>query len=84
MSVIDYNLCTEVVGFNHSGDLMDDVHNIGHHLIKINLDSIPKNITACFFTLSAWNCPTIEHFPNPSLSMFDSNNVAQQLCNYCI
>ena len=81
VSVVDYK-SKAASGIVHSGDLMDNYKRIGHHIIDVNLAGINLNITSCFFTLAAWNSPTIQYFPNPSLKMFDKTNPDKQLCNY--
>ncbi|XP_022093808.1 uncharacterized protein LOC110980998 [Acanthaster planci] len=64
----------------HSGDLMDDYARKGHHLIKVNLHSIPSATTHLFFTLSAWNSPTVSRYPNPSLRFYEESNPGKMLC----
>ena len=46
----------------HSGDLMDDAKETGHHLITVRLHRLPPTITNIFFVLSAWSSPTISFF----------------------
>jgi stress response protein SCP2 len=64
----------------HSGDVMDHAKQIGHHTIEVHLKEIPVSITHLYFTLSAWNSPTIAHFPNPSLKFFEASNKTKDLC----
>lgn len=64
----------------HSGDVMDRVKRIGHHTIEVHLKDIPSNVTHLYFTLSAWNSPTIAHYPNPSLKFFEASNKQKDLC----
>lgn len=64
----------------HSGDVMDDSKRIGHHTIEVQLKNIPSNVTHLYFTLSAWNSPSIAHYPNPSLKFFEASNKQKDLC----
>lgn len=64
----------------HSGDVMDNHQRIGHHTIEVHLKDIPSNVTHLYFTLSAWNSPTIAHYPNPSLKFFEASNKQKDLC----
>jgi len=65
----------------HSGDVMDDVNRIGHHTIDVCLKDLPASVTHLFFTLSAWQSPTIAHYPNPSLKFFEASDKSKDLCN---
>ncbi|XP_072019596.1 uncharacterized protein [Amphiura filiformis] len=81
VGVVDYHrggVCGNAI--THSGDIMDSVKRQGHHLINVELHSIPNSVTHVFFTLSAYNSPTISHFPNPSLRFFDKAHPDQMLC----
>ena len=64
----------------HSGDVMNDVQRIGHHTIHVYLKQLPSNVTHLFFTLSAWNSPTIARYPNPSLKFFEASDQNKDLC----
>ena len=64
----------------HSGDVMDDVSRKGHHTIEVRLKELPSSVTHLFFTLSAWNSPTIAHYPSPSLKFFEASNKSKDLC----
>lgn len=64
----------------HSGDVMDHFNRTGHHTIEIHMKTIPANVTHLYFTLSAWNSPTIAHFPNPSLRFFEASDKQKNLC----
>ena len=79
----DYSNSTLIsnTSIRHSGDVMDHINKRGHHTIQVYLQKLPSNITHLFFTLSAWNSPTINHFPNPSLRFFDAANPKQDLCS---
>jgi len=59
---------------------MDHTNKIGHHTIEVRLKDIPVSINHLYFTLSAWNSPTIAHFPNPSLKFFEATNKEKDLC----
>ena len=65
----------------HSGDVMDDVNRKGHHTIEVRLKELPASVTHLFFTLSAWDSPTIAQYPNPSLKFFEASNKSKDLCN---
>ena len=82
VEVVDYTKRGKTVGeaICHSGDLMDDNNRIGHHIIHVELQKIPANVTNVFFTLSAWNSPTISHFKNPSMKFFELSNPTKMLC----
>jgi len=83
VSLLDYkHLLAQ--GVIHSGDLMDHTTKIGHHKIEADLNAISDKITHIYFTLSAWNCPTIGHFPNPSVKLFDKTKPDDELCQYAI
>lgn len=77
--VVDYS-STSAVAVRHSGDVMNDFSRKGHHTINVSLKQIPTSITHLFFTLSAWNAPTIAHYPNPSLKFFDAKKPGKDLC----
>lgn len=77
--VVDYNH-RNATAIRHSGDVMDNVHRIGHHTINVSLKNIPSNITHLFFTLSAWNSPNIAQYPNPSLKFYDATKPGKDLC----
>lgn len=77
--VVDYNH-RHATAIRHSGDVMDNVHRIGHHTINVSLKNIPSNVTHLFFTLSAWNSPNIAQYPNPSLKFYDATKPGKDLC----
>ena len=58
---------------------MDHVNRKGHHTIEVRLKELPSSVTHLFFTLSAWNSPTIAHYPSPSLK-FSASNKSKDLC----
>lgn len=64
----------------HSGDVMDHVNRKGHHTIDVRLKELPLSVTHLFFTLSAWNSPTIAHYPSPSLKFFEASDKTKDLC----
>ena len=68
-------------GVKHSGECMDDRKRIGHHLIDVSIEDIPKEVTNLFFVLSAWNAPTISRYPNPSLSFYEKSTPEANLCS---
>jgi len=81
IGVIDYN--QRIFKGNaiiHSGDVMDNAHRIGHHTIEVRLKEIQSSITHLYFTLSAWNSPTIGKYPNPSLKFYEAANKTKDLC----
>ena len=83
IEVVDYahmasQSCTAV---KHSGDVMDDAKQLGHHTINVSIKSIPAHINKLVFTLSAWNSPNISKYPNPSLKFFDAKYPNKQLCD---
>lgn len=65
----------------HSGDVMDNVNRKGHHTIEVRLKELPSSVTHLFFTLSAWNSPTIAYYPSPSLKFFEASNKNKDLCS---
>lgn len=67
-------------GITHSGDVMDHSKRIGHHTIDVNLKQLSSNVTHLFFTLSAWSCPNIARYPNPSLKFYEASNKEKDLC----
>ncbi|RIA95138.1 hypothetical protein C1645_872984 [Glomus cerebriforme] len=82
----DYNTRNfiDVPNMSHSGDVMDNINQRGHHRITANLASMPHNVTKLYFILSAFNSPNIGCFPNPSFKMFDPSYPEIQLCSYTI
>lgn len=64
----------------HSGDVMNHAERIGHHTIKVKLKNIPSSITHLFFTLSAWNSPSLSKYPNPSLKFYETKRPNVNLC----
>lgn len=83
VGTVDYSRPNRIFSGNsirHSGDVMDDYSRIGHHTIEVRLKTIPANVTHLYFTLSAWNSPTIAHFPNPSLRFFEASDKQKNLC----
>ncbi|XP_060594249.1 uncharacterized protein LOC132748655 [Ruditapes philippinarum] len=79
-SICDYSKSNPVKAIRHSGDVMDDVKEIGHHTINVSLKSLPTDITHLFFTLSAWSSPNISRYPNPSLKFHEMSNPTKDLC----
>lgn len=77
---VDYRRRDNLFGITHSGDVMDDVRKIGHHTLHVFLKQIPSNVTHLFFTLSAWACPNIARYPNPSLKFYEASNTKTDLC----
>ena len=83
LAVLDYQhrsnrfLMNSVI---HSGDRMYDTLKRGHHIINISMKNIPEAITHLFFTLSAFNSPTISRYPNPSLKFYEELNKGVNLC----
>ncbi|CAG8447106.1 15141_t:CDS:2 [Dentiscutata erythropus] len=69
----------------HSGDIIDNANRRGNHIITIKLDQLPPEITKLYFILSAWECPNIGHFRDPSFLLFDEDSPEkEQLCDYAI
>ncbi|XP_038049778.1 uncharacterized protein LOC119723301 [Patiria miniata] len=89
-SVLIFNgkICVDVLDYKrksqpamrHSGDVMNDETQTGHHLINVDLHSLSSLITRLFFTLSAWNSPTVSKYPNPSLRCYEESNPDKMLC----
>ena len=79
LSVVDYRH-RHINSIQHSGDIMDDHNRIGHHTINVHLKNIPSNVTHLFFTLSAWTCPNISKYPNPSLKFYEASKPNKDLC----
>ena len=69
-------------GAKHSGDQMDDAKKTGHHVIDLDLPNLPANIVSALFILSAWNSPTISHYPNPSVSLYEPTKPEKVLSTY--
>ncbi len=78
--VLDYRRTSFPPAMRHSGDLMDGINRKGHHFINIDLHKIPANITHFFFTLSAWDSPTVSSYPNPSLRFYKESEPGKMLC----
>ncbi|KAK3711934.1 hypothetical protein QZH41_009426 [Actinostola sp. cb2023] len=53
----------------------------GHHVLKVNLETLPSSIDKIFFTLSALNTGSVQDFKNLLLEFYDSRNPTEQLCN---
>ncbi|RIB18383.1 hypothetical protein C2G38_2085824 [Gigaspora rosea] len=69
----------------HSGDIINMAAERGRHIITIQLDQLPMEITKLYFILSAWGCPNIGHFRNPSFLLYDEDSPKKdQLCDYSI
>eukprot|EP01124_Arcella_intermedia_P031675 TRINITY_DN7217_c0_g1_i1.p1 TRINITY_DN7217_c0_g1~~TRINITY_DN7217_c0_g1_i1.p1 ORF type:complete len:326 (+),score=72.38 TRINITY_DN7217_c0_g1_i1:15-992(+) len=83
ISYLDYSNRKET-GVCHSGDVMDNVYEIGHHTIDVNLKLISTKVTKIFFTLSAWRSPTIGDFIEPSVKVFDKAAPTVELSKYVI
>jgi len=66
----------------HSGDMMN--HNSGTHTININLESLPSEVTACVFVLSAWQDATLADIRSPAIRFTnaDDESSADPLCVY--
>lgn len=79
LNLADYNN-RYIDGISHSGDVMDNRKCIGHHTIHVYFKRIPSNVTHLFFTLSAWSCPNIARYPNPSLKFYEADNKEKDLC----
>ena len=80
VAVLDWCHLTVPPAMRHSGDLMNSFTRTGHHLINIDLHKIPSSITHLFFTLSAWNSPTVSMYPNPSLRFYKESDPGKMLC----
>jgi len=59
----------QLYSIKHSGDIMGTTK--GHHRITVDVDLLPAEITHLYFTLSAWNSPTIGNYPNPSVKLIE-------------
>ena len=81
---VDYSHRSSAGYFSHSGDLMDSVKQVGHHIIKVSLDQIPQSVTRVYFVLSAYNSPTIAAYPNPSVKLFEDSKPNHNLADYSI
>lgn len=82
LNVVDYrHRLLENSSIWHSGDVMDHANRKGHHTIEVRLKQLPTSVTHLYFTLSAWNSPTIAHYPNPSLKFFEASNKGKDLCS---
>ncbi|XP_063446841.1 uncharacterized protein LOC134726371 [Mytilus trossulus] len=77
---IDYRKKISEAGVEHSGDRNDYANKTGHHTIDVHISKIPHDVTHLFFTLSAWNSPSISKYPNPSLKFFKASNRQNNLC----
>lgn len=65
---------------DHSGDIMDNYNKMGHHKINVFLHKIPTEVTHMFFTLSAWRCPNIAKYKDPSLRFYEASRPDESLC----
>jgi len=59
---------------------MDSVEKTGRHTIDAKLKAIPSSVTHLFFTLSAWNSPTLARYRHPCLKFFEASNRESDLC----
>jgi stress response protein SCP2 len=82
ITTVDFRQNTNKASQNiwHSGDVMDNLNRKGHHTINVKLQQLPQNVTHLFFTLSAWNSPSIGHFKEPSLKFYEASNKIKNLC----
>jgi len=67
---------------NHSGDRIDQPNSRGTHIIKVDLQKLPRNYTHLFFTLSAYGSPTLAVFDDPGVELFETSQPEEPLCNY--
>ncbi|CAG8542208.1 4804_t:CDS:2, partial [Acaulospora colombiana] len=68
----------------HSGDIIDNEQEKGHHKITAKLDELPENVGQLYLILSSWRSPTIGHFRDPSFKLYDENDPDRQLLDYTI
>ncbi|XP_028413849.1 uncharacterized protein LOC114536695 [Dendronephthya gigantea] len=68
-------------GVQHSGDVVDDDEQSGHHTIHVSIKSIPSHINKLIFTLSSWHSSNISKYPSLSLRFFDAKFPDKQLCD---
>eukprot|EP00929_Paragymnodinium_shiwhaense_P022455 TRINITY_DN14348_c0_g1_i1.p1 TRINITY_DN14348_c0_g1~~TRINITY_DN14348_c0_g1_i1.p1 ORF type:complete len:615 (-),score=92.13 TRINITY_DN14348_c0_g1_i1:566-2410(-) len=66
----------------HSGDVLTS--DGGSHVIRLRLDTLPANVTDCFFVLSAYNCGNLSMFKNPRMQIFDAENPHHSLSSYAV
>ena len=65
----------------HSGDKFDDVKRTGHHKITVNLRELGASVEKVFFTLSAYNAPSISKFGFPTVNVCDIQDPDTKLCS---
>jgi len=81
--VFDYaHIFSADKAITHSGDVITGT--TGHHKICIDLSKVGPTIDRIFFTLSAWNSPTISYYKNPTVSLFDQLNPTKELSQFVI
>ena len=66
----------------HSGDLMDELNQKGHHFIMAELDKLSSEITQLYFVLSSYISPTIGHFTSHHFELIDKTQPDKPLCAY--
>ena len=79
IGIIDYNNRNSaafigVSALTHSGDVLERDQQLGQHTINVFLDKIPDSVTNVFFTLSAWDAPSMGAFRNQAVALVDSSN----------
>ncbi len=65
----------------HSGDVIYDDRNQGHHKITVNVSKLPERITHVFFTLSAYRAASVSKFRSPSVKLYPAENPEVSLCD---
>ena len=79
--VSNFHVDESQISIKHTSDKhMDDRARKGKHTINVYLKRLPKDVTHLFFVLSAWEHPTIAHFPNPSLQFYETSRPSVNLC----
>ncbi|XP_052813680.1 uncharacterized protein LOC128240816 [Mya arenaria] len=74
---------TPLPGIRHTGDVWDRINRKGHQVIYLTLKSIPSNITHMFLLLSAYE-GTLQRFPKPYISFYETSNRSKDLCRTTI
>jgi stress response protein SCP2 len=69
-----------ILFIEHSGDVINEATQQGQHSIRINVQMIPSNVAALFFTVSAWTT-TLNEIYQPSAQLFDSESDTE-MCRY--
>lgn len=80
VGTVDYRHTNYRDTIQHSGDVIDYGKKSGTHTIKIDLKLLPTQVTALYFTITAWTT-TLKDIKQPYIRFTDSD-LNQELCRY--